>query len=249
MTMNVDSNRFRPNLFRAIVQRPAGTPLRHILILGLSAALIYGFGAVHGEWSPMHRWNRAFGDASMVLVSLAVGAGALSRLWRRFLWLLPYRRELGIYGTLAALVHALIILFGWVEWDLMRLFGFEFHPQLQTYVMFQAGFGFANAIGIVALGFAAILAVTSNDAAMRWLGASGWKFLQMGAMPLFWLTVAHVAYFLFAHFLSFHRDVPTPNPLQWPFVGLVTAVLVLRLAAFVVTLRLRLRRPDKTVAA
>lgn len=210
--------------------------LRHGLMALLSAAFVLIFAAIHGEWSPMHRWNRALADASLVLVALSMGLGPLARLLRPAVLVLPYRRELGIYGCLLALAHAAIILVGWVEWDLMRLFGFEWHPELLSYVMFQHGFGLANAIGIAALLLAVLLATTSRDVAMRRLGVSGWKFLQMGVLPLWWLSVAHVAYFLFMHFLSFHRATPEPNPLQYWFVGLVVLVLGLRLAAYLKTI-------------
>lgn len=211
--------------------------LRHGLVALLSAGLVLIFAAIHGEWSPMHRWNRALADASLVLVALSMGLGPLARLLRPAVLVLPYRRESGIYGCLLALAHAAIILVGWVQWDLMRLFGFEWHPELLAYVMFQHGFGLANAIGIAALVLAALLAATSSDFAMRRLGVSGWKFLQMGVLPMWWLTVAHVAYFLFMHFLSFHRAIPEPNPLQYWFVGLVVIVLGLRTGAYLRTIR------------
>ena len=70
--------------------------LRNLLALGLAAALVLTFAAVHGEWSPMHRWNRAFGDASLVLVALAMGLGPLARLLRVATPLLALRRELGV---------------------------------------------------------------------------------------------------------------------------------------------------------
>jgi sulfoxide reductase heme-binding subunit YedZ len=59
----------------------------------------------------------------------------------------------------------------------------------------------------------------------------------MGVLPMWWLTVAHVAYFLFMHFLSFHRAIPEPNPLQYWFVGLVVIVLGLRTGAYLRTIR------------
>ncbi|MBY0349531.1 ferric reductase-like transmembrane domain-containing protein [Tabrizicola sp.] len=211
--------------------------IRHLAVIVFAAALLVGFAAVHAQWSPMHRWNRAFGDASVVLVALSMAIGPLARLVRPAVRLLRFRRELGIYGFLLALVHTVIILVGWVQWDLMRLFGFELHPDFQVYVMFQQGFGLANGIGLAALFLAAILGLTSSDLALRRLGPSGWKFLQMGVLPLWWLTVAHVAYFLFLHFMSFHRETPDPNPLQIWFVGLVIAVLGLRAAAYLQTIR------------
>lgn len=214
--------------------------VRHVLVAILATGLVLGFAAVHAQFSPMHRWNRAFGDASLVLIALSMGLGPLTRFLRAAIPLLPFRREIGIHAFLLIFVHASIILVGWVEWDLMRLFGFEWHPDLLTYVMFQNGFGLANAIGIAALVLAALLAATSSDFAMRRLGVSGWKFLQMGVLPMWWLTVAHVAYFLFMHFLSFHIEVPPPNPLQAWFVGLVVLVFGLRMAAYLRTIRAKL---------
>ncbi len=188
------------------------TLVRHVLVAILAIGLVVGFAAVHAQFSPMHRWNRAFGDASLVLVALSMAFGPLTRFLRAAVPLLPFRREMGIHACLLVIVHAAIILVGWVEWDLMRLFGFEWHPDLLAYVMFQHGFGLANAIGIAALVLAVLLAATSSDFAMRRLGLSGWKFLQMGVLPMWWLTVAHVAYFMFMHFLSFHRATPPAEP-------------------------------------
>lgn len=204
---------------------------RHLGALALAALLVWGFAALRPEWSPMHRWNRAFGDASLILVAVVMSLGPLSRLWRPATAALPWRRELGIWGFLAGLVHAGFILFGWVELEWQRLFGFEFHPQLMQYVMFDKGFGLANVIGILALIYGLVLSVTSNDASQRWLGMSVWKFLQQGAYILWALILAHTAYFLYMHFLDFHRRTPEPNLLQWPFALLVLAVFVLQSAA------------------
>lgn len=218
---------------------------RHVIVAILATGLVFGFAAVHAEWSPMHRWNRAFGDASVILIALAISLGPLTRFLRSGTRLLPFRREFGIHACLLVVVHAIIILVGWVEWDLMRLFGFEWHPDLLIYVMFQHGFGLANAIGLAAFVLAILLAATSSDRAMRRLGVSAWKFLQMGVLPLWWLTVAHVVYFLFLHFLSFHRAIPEPNPLRPWFVGLVVFVIVLRAAAFARTVK-RTGKPPST---
>ena len=204
---------------------------RHLVVILLAVAGTALFLYSRAQWSEMHRWNRAIGDVSLVLVAMAMMIGPLSRLWRGFSRLLPYRRELGIYAVLLAFIHATIILIGWVNLDLMRLIGFEFHPGLQQYVMFQQGFGLANLIGVLALLYGAILAITSNDASMRWLGNSVWKFVQRGTYVLWWLSVVHTAYFLFIHFVDFHRPTPEPNWFQWPFVGLVGTVMILQIAA------------------
>lgn len=209
--------------------------LRHLVIIALAAAATALFLWSRAEWSPMHRWNRAVGDASLVLVAVAMALGPMSRLWRGAARLLPYRRELGIHAVILAFVHTTIILIGWVELDLMRLFGFEFHPGLGRYVMLQHGFALANIIGILALVYGIVLAAISNDRSQHWLGNSVWKFVQQGTYILWWLTVTHTAYFLFIHFVDFHRQTPEPNWAQWPFIALVLVVLALQIAASTVT--------------
>ncbi len=212
---------------------------RHLGALALTAALVWAFGMLRPDWSPMHRWNRAFGDASVVVIALVMLIGPMSRLWRRWARLLPWRRELGVWGFLAGLTHAGFILFGWVRLEWPRLFGFEFHPGLGQYVMFDKGFGLGNVIGILALVYGLVLSLTSNDLSQRLMGMSVWKYLQQGAYILWALIVAHTAYFLFMHFLDFHRQTPEPNVLRWPFVILVATVLAVQTAASVRTWRLQ----------
>jgi len=213
--------------------------LRQVLTIGTSVLVGYLLLISRAEWSEMHRYNRALGDLSLVLVALAMAIGPLARLSsaRLFRKLLPYRRELGIYAVLAAIAHTVIILIGWVELDLARLFGFEFHPQLQRYVMLNHGFALANVVGIAALLYGFVLAGTSNDFSQSVLGTSVWKYIQQGAYVLWWLAVLHTAYFLFFHFLDFHRQTPEPNWARWPFVALVASVVALQAAAVVVTWR------------
>lgn len=208
-----------------------GWKARHLWVVVLAVAGVLAFAESRAEWSPMHRWNRAVGDMSLVLVALAMAAGPMARLWAWARPLLPWRRELGVWGTLLALVHTVIILDGWVEWDLLRLFGYQFHPLLGEYVMVLHGFGLANVIGIAALVYGIVLALSSNDRSQKLLGGSVWKFLQQGAYVLWALALAHTAYFLYLHFQDFHRQVPEPNWLQLPFAVLVVAVATLQGAA------------------
>jgi len=221
--------------------------VRHLIVIVLAAAGTAIFLYSRAEWSDMHRWNRAIGDVSLVLIAIAMALGPISRLWRKTVKFLPYRRELGIYAVLLALTHGLIILIGWVELDLMRLIGFEFHPGIQEYVMVQHGFGLSNLIGVLALLYGAILAITSNDRSLRLLGNTVWKFVQRGTYVLWWLSVVHAGYFLYLHFLDYHRATPEPNWFQWPFVGLVGGVLILQLLASSATWR-KGRHRDGVVA-
>jgi sulfoxide reductase heme-binding subunit YedZ len=210
---------------------PWGWRARHLVVIAAAALMLWLFAELRGQWSPMHKWNRAFADVSVVLVAVAMAIGPLARLWRPASAATPWRRELGIWSVMAAAVHTGFILVGWIRWEWPRLFGFEFHPALGEYVMFDKGFAFGNIIGIAALFYGAVLALTSNDLSQRLLGLPVWKFIQQSAYVLWALVVAHTAYFLFVHFLDFHRQTPEPNALQWPFVALVAAVATLQLAA------------------
>lgn len=221
--------------------------LRHVLVIALAITIGYLLLISRAEWSAMHRYNRAIGDVSLILVSLAMAIGPLTRLtaWKWIRALLPFRRELGIYAVVAALIHTVIILIGWVELDLWRLFGFELHPALQSYVMVRHGFALANAVGVIALLYGVVLALISNDLSQRLLGQSVWKFVQQGTYVLWWLVMLHTGYFLFVHFLDYHRRIPEPNWLQWPFIALVLAIIAVQIAATVETWqRQRARREN-----
>lgn len=214
---------------------------RTLWVVIMAVLGVLAFAESRAEWSPMHRWNRAVGDMSLVLLSLAMAAGPAARLWSSVRRCLPWRRELGIWGTLLAFVHTVIILDGWVQWDLARLFGYEFHPLLSQYVMLQHGFGLANIVGIAALLYGFVLASSSNDRSQKLLGGSVWKFLQQSAYVFWALIIVHTAYFLYIHFQDFHRQTPDPNWLQMPFAVLVTLVAGLQAAAFWKTWRTKRR--------
>ena len=215
---------------------------RHVLVIAFATAATMIFFLSRAEWSAMHRWNRAVGDVSLIFVATAMALGPLSRLRHKTTRFLPYRREFGIYAVLLALIHLLIILIGWINLDFMRLIGFEFHPGLQRYVMSQHGFGLANLVGVLALIYGAVLAITSNEFSIRVLGLYVWKFIQRGTYVLWWLSVVHVGYFLFMHFLHYHVQPRDPNWFKWPFVGLVGIVMFLQIAAFLTTWRRSLKR-------
>lgn len=209
--------------------------VRQFVVLVFAAALTYAFVYSRAQWSEMHRYNRAFGDASVVVVAIAMAIGPMARLIPRLRPMLPWRREFGIYGVLLAGVHTLIVLGGWVKWDLWQLLGYVFHPQLSKYVMLKHGFGLSNLIGFAALFYGLALALSSNNRSQRLLGGSTWKFLQQSSYVLWALVVVHTGYFLYMHFQDFHRATPPPNWLQVYFAILVGVVASLQMAAFLLT--------------
>ncbi len=188
----------------------------------------------------MRLW-RAIGDTSFILLLLLLLLGPMSRYSRALTKLLPWRRELGIWFAILAIAHTLLVLDGWVRWDWMRFFGYEFVPQLDRYARIEPGFGLSNLIGIIATLIALPLMVTSANWAVKRLGGSSWKWLHYGAYTVFYLVALHSLYFLFMHYTeSFHRVVPENlNWFRYPFLLSTLALLVLQMGAFISTVRQR----------
>lgn len=69
---------------------------RHCVALLLALLLTYLFLVVHSKWVPIHRWSRAFADASMVLLAATMMLGPAVRLRSTWNWLVPWRRGLGM---------------------------------------------------------------------------------------------------------------------------------------------------------
>lgn len=209
--------------------------LKHLIAVLLAGLLIYLFLASRPQWSLEHRIWRATGDASLILLYLALLAGPLARFWPKVAApLLRYRRELGIWSGLLALLHTILILDGWVRWDAMRFLGYEFVPELGRLARMEPGFGLSNLIGLVALAITLMLVATSSDWAVRKLGASAWKFVQYSSYTVFYLSALHSAYFLFMQFTqSFHRAVPGFNWFRFPFLVLTMILVGFQIAAFV----------------
>lgn len=222
---------------------PPGSFGRHMRAATAGSALFFVFWWSRPTWDPEMRLWRAFGDASLVLLAASLALGPLARLWPRLAPLLPLRRELGIDFAVLASIHTLLVLSGWVRWDLLRFLGYEYIDAAGRWVRLESGFGLANIAGVVALMWALILAGTSSDRATRFLGPSAWKWLHGGAYTIFYLVTLHTAYFLFLHYtFSFHRPVPPPDWFRWPFLVLAGSVVVLQATAFAVTVRRRRER-------
>jgi len=211
---------------------------RHILVALLALLLTYVFLDVHSKWAPLHRWNRAFADASLLLLAITMLIGPAARLWSAWSWIVQWRRVFGIHAGVFGAIHFLLVLDGWMAWEIPRLFGLMLHPFRGDYVMVEHGLGLANVLGM-ALGYGVVLLTVSNEYVVHRLGGSVWKFIQGGAYVFWMLVVLHAAYFMFMHFLHFDRPLPDPNLLRWPFVALVLVVVTLRWLATVRTWRLK----------
>jgi sulfoxide reductase heme-binding subunit YedZ len=175
-------------------------------------------------------------DTSLVLLCLILMLGALARLVPRLRPVVPWGRELGIGMFVTAGLHVAILLDPDFL-DVIPSFERERDPS-----MWSA----AWLVGILALGYALVLAATSNDWSQRMLGR-GWKFLQRQAYTLFVLTWIHTAaYVLLGAGHGAFLGV-------WLLWGLSAVVVLSQLAGFVHTVRARRgpsphRVPPKVVA-
>ena len=243
MTATRSASRTRERPAQADRRASAPPVVRHLITATVTALLVVGFWSSRMEWSPEMRLWRAVGDAAVVLLFGSLALGPAARLFRPLGQLLPWRRQVGIWAGLTALVHSLLVIDGWAQWSVRRFLGYEFVPQLAREARLEPGFGLANLIGLVAVTWMLVLLATSSDRAVRLLGQGAWKWLHNGAHVVFYLAVLHAGYFLFMHYtLSFHRAPAPENWFRIPLLLLGGTVLMLQVAAFAETVRRRRAR-------
>lgn len=207
---------------------------RHLLIGILAILITFVFWIAHYEWTEDMRLWRAIGDSGYFFLFVTLILGPLCKLLPRLNYLLSWRRETGIWFAILAITHGLLIANGWANWDVARFFGYEYVPQLERIARMEPGFGLANLIGFVAILWIAILALTSSDKAVKWLGASSWNWLHAGSNIVFYLVAIHTAYFLFMHYTeSFHKSVPPQSIFIIPFIVMSVVVLVLQIISYI----------------
>lgn len=216
--------------------------LRHLLVAGISVLLVDLVWQVNSTWSPDMRLWKAFGGATFMLLWFTVFIGPVARLWRPLTRLITWRRETGVWFVVLGLVHGYLVLDGWVRWGVWEFFGYKYIPELEMYLRSEPGFGLANLMGLVAITFALILAATSFDKAVSFLGISSWKWLHMFAYVIFYLGALHVIYFAFIHFTPSPERIllgqPTNypvNPLRFYYLIAILSVFGAQMGAFIKT--------------
>jgi DMSO/TMAO reductase YedYZ heme-binding membrane subunit len=172
------------------------TIFRHVLALATLIGLIYLSSIDREGLHTLHFFNRNVADASYILLCMTLTIGPLVKIVPPLRFLLPWRRELVIAFTVSAGVHVAIYAAGF-GWNVTRFFA-ERNPQGES-VLLETPFAISNWVGLLALIYAFILALTSNDIAQGVLG-KGWKFLQQQSYTLFVLVGIHTLIFLFMVF-------------------------------------------------
>lgn len=144
---------------------------------------------------------RAFGTAAFFMLSAILCIGPLARMNTRFLPLLYNRRHFGVLTAVVAWTHATYV-YGWY-------FNFTQIDRVEALLSSNAAFGQIlgfpiEALGIFAFMILLILATTSHDFWLSFLGAPVWKRLHLLIYLAYGTIVAHVA-------LGYLQDTENPT--------------------------------------
>ncbi len=133
---------------------------------------------------------RAFGTCAFLMLSVILATGPLVRLFPRLKPLLYNRRHFGVLTFLIALIHAGLM----IEWFMAQ----NALPSLlnelsktEDYFKF-IGFPF-KALGACALVIMFVMAATSHDFWLEYLGPRAWKAIHMAVYAAYALVIMHVA--------------------------------------------------------
>ncbi len=227
------------------IKRTKASFLRHLYVASFGLLLVYLFylsyeawgvePALWPDWGEDHPYWRAWAHAAFVLLFLSLILGPASRLWRVFVPFLPWRRELGIWFVVFAAGHAYAIWERRARGDFAGLFGGAYVEELGAYVLARPKVGIMNMMMVVAAPMAILLAVTSFDGAVKFLGSSAWKWLHTFLVnTIFYILMLRgILYFFF-----FFQAAP-PDWRLYPniwflylFLGMGLIVILLQAAAF-----------------
>lgn len=133
---------------------------------------------------------RAFGSCAFLMLSFLLCIGPLAVLDKRWMPLLYNRRHFGVLTFFVALSHARFVL----DW----YFAFSPTPKLEALLSANTaiavvGFPF-EWFGIAALLVLGVMAFTSHDFWLAFLGPRLWKSLHVMIYPAYAALVAHVAF-------------------------------------------------------
>ena len=193
------------------------SPTKHITVAALSLAVIILF-----RFAIVMPWPMAFARVSYILLFLILIIGPLQKIkdpakkasanFAAWSW----RGELGIWCTITAVVHFILL---WIDRSLGQMIQIGGN-----------GYGLANVIGLVALVWAIILAISSLNTIIMFLGLRVWKWVHSFTYVVFYLVVAHIGYF---QFFSTDNGVVHTNWFGYLMIVMATIVLILQCIAFV----------------
>lgn len=223
--------------------------IRHLSVAALGAVLVYLFylsypswgvvPALWPEWNVDHAFWRSFAHAAFVLLFVTLIIGPLATIWPFFNRFISWRRELGIWFAVLSVGHGYAIWDRWALWDIQRFFGFEYIEALGGYALLRPEVGIMNMMAVVIFPMIILLAITSSDRAVQFLGISSWKWLHNSLIhSIFYVVVLRwvlYAFFFFQPTLPDLRTYPPVWPL-YPFLWMALCVVIVQAIAFVKTI-------------
>jgi nitrite reductase/ring-hydroxylating ferredoxin subunit/DMSO/TMAO reductase YedYZ heme-binding membrane subunit len=167
------------------------------ILVAAVALYLGGFTLVYWQLHPPKNladaidiWIRATGTAAFLMLTVILSIGPLTRIDRRFLPLLYNRRHFGVLTFLVAAAHAWLM----VEWFIVLDAVPDLINELTDIGSYGKFIGFPfKTLGIVALLVLFLMAATSHDFWLAFLGPPVWKALHMGLYIAYGLVVMHVA--------------------------------------------------------
>lgn len=226
--------------------------LRHLMMGILSAVLVYLFylsyqswgvvPALWPDWNVDHAFWRSFAHAGFILLFLTLIIGPLAKLWPFFNRFISWRRELGIWFAILSIGHGYAIWDRWALWDVQRFFGLEYIEALGGYAMFRPEVGIMNMMAVVIFPMIILLAITSSDRAVNFLGISSWKWLHNSLVHvIFYVAVLRWVLYAFFFFQPAIPDFRTYPPIWflYPLLWMALFAVMLQTIAFIKTVFLQ----------
>lgn len=200
--------------------------LRHLLVGSLAIVIVsllwFSYIPLSGPQAGL--W-RALADTAFTFLFVTLAIGPLTVLWEPALRVLKWRREFGIWFAVLAFFHALLVAGGLFSWKVIGTFS-------------QGGLGLANLMGATALMLALILAATSSDMAVKFLGIGSWKWLHNLSYVIFYLVGFHAIHNLFI------TPISAGHWFRYAFLIMLFLVPILQLSAFLKIVRSNRKRLD-----
>lgn len=203
-------------------------PLQHLIVGIFSLFLVFIFNLLLDV-----QWSTSFARVSFILLFLILIIGPIMRLKKPTKSSSPFttpwswRGELGIWFTLMAITHFIIIVVNRPLSDLIKIGG--------------GGFSLANFIGFIALILSVLLAITSFKKLISFLGISSWKWLHGFTYVIFYLVSAHFIYF---QFFSTYGEI---GPDWFGYLAIILAGLIILLQFAAFALAVKKYTPEKSV--
>lgn len=175
-------------------------------------------------------WSTAFARVSFFLLFLTLIIGPVMRLRKpkkefsvfKKPW--TWRGELGIWFFITGLVHFYFAMnHDFIGGSLKGALGGGIGG---------GGLGIANLLGLIALVLSLVLAATSFNKVIKYLGIESWKWIQSFTYVVFYLVFGHLAYFQF-----FTTHGSGPDWFGYASIAMFLIILILQILAFIKTVK------------